>query len=384
LIYLDNCSTTKPREPVVEKMTEALRFNFGNPSSLHRMGMDAEKAMKNSRSIIASYLGVKNEEIYFTSGGTEGNNIAIQGALKARETRGNHIITSMIEHPAVMNTIREYEKKGFRVSWIPNDKNGRIDMQRLEEELCDETILVSLIHVNNEIGTIQDIQSIGELLSKRSSRPHFHLDGVQSFGKVQISLIASGIDSFAFSGHKIHGPKGVGGLYISKKARVYPMVFGGNQEMGMRSGTENIPGIAGFGEAVRILSEQGQQESQKVRALKESMTRMITDQIEDVLVNSPAGELSSPYILNLSFGWTRGEVLLHYLEEEDIFVSTTSACSSKGTDKSHVLKSIGLDDNYIEGTLRICFSYEITEEDVVRTVKALKSSVEDVRSIMRR
>ena len=384
MIYLDNCSTTRPRDLVVEKMTDALRISFGNPSSLHRMGMDAEKIMKDSRSVIASYLGVKNEEIYFTSGGTEGNNIAIQGALDARKSRGNHIITSMIEHPAVMNTIKEYEKKGFRVSWIPNGKDGRIHLKRLEEELCDETILVSLIHVNNEIGTVQDIGAVGNLLSKSPSKPHFHLDGVQSFGKIQFSLIGNGVDSYAFSGHKIHGPKGVGGLYINRKARVNPVIFGGNQEMGMRSGTENIPGIAGFGEAVRILKDQGLIESEKVGALKDLMTKSLMEQIEDVIINSPAGDLSSPYILNLSFGWTRGEVLLHYLEEEEIFISTTSACSSKGTDKSHVLKSIGLDDNHIEGTVRICFSYEISEEDVHRTVKALKDSVEMVRSVMRR
>ncbi len=365
-------------------MTEALKLNFGNPSSLHRLGMDAEKILKDSRNVIAKYLGVKKEEIYFTSGGTEANNIAIQGALGARSSRGNHIITTMIEHPAVMNTIKEYEKKGYRVSWIPNGKDGRIDIKRLEEELCDETILVSIIHVNNEIGTIQDINSIGELLSKRSSKPHYHLDGVQSFGKIGFSLIGSRVDSFAFSGHKIHGPKGVGGLYINKKARVYPLVFGGNQEMGMRSGTENIPGIAGFGEAVRVLSDQGDVESQRVGILKKFMTELITEQIEDVIVNSPAGDLSSPYVLNLSFGWTRGEVLLHYLEDEGIYVSTTSACSSKGTEKSHVLKAIGLDDNHIEGTLRICFSYEISEDDVIRTVEVLRNSVEDVRSIMRR
>jgi len=384
LIYLDNCSTTRPRESVVEKITEALTTNYGNPSSLHRMGMDAERILKDSRNEIAKYLGVRNEEIYFTAGGTESNNIAIQGAIRARESRGNHIITSMIEHPAVMNTIREYEKNGFRVSSIPNGKDGRIDIKKLEEELCDETILVSLIHVNNEIGTIQDIQSIGELLSKMSSKPHFHLDGVQSFGKIKFSLIGCGVDSFAFSGHKIHGPKGVGGLYINKKARVHPLIFGGTQELGIRSGTENIPGIAGFGEAVKVLSDQGDREALKVIALKKLMTEMIVEQIDDVIVNSPAGELSSPYILNLSFGWTRGEVLLHYMEEEGIFVSTTSACSSKGTDKSHVLKSIGLDDNHIEGTLRICFSYEISEEDVVRTVQVLKSSVEEVRNVMRR
>jgi cysteine desulfurase len=197
-------------------------------------------------------------------------------------------------------------------------------------------------------------------------------------------LIGAGVDSFAFSGHKIHGPKGVGGLYVNTKARVNPLVFGGNQEMGMRSGTENVPGISGFGEAVRVLAEQGLKETQKIAELKESMTRMVLEQIDDVIVNSPSGKLSSPYILNLSFGRTRGEVILHYLEEENIYVSTTSACSSKGKDKSHVLKAIGLDDNHVEGTLRLCFSYEITDEDIARTVQVLKTSVEDVRSVMRR
>ncbi len=384
MIYLDNCSTTKPRDSVIEKITESMQMDFGNPSSLHRLGINSEKILKNSRKVISDFLGVKTNEIYFTSGGTEGNNIAIQGALNARQNRGKHIITTMIEHPAVMNTIKEYEKNGCRVSWIPNGVDGRIDLDKLEKEITDQTVLVSVIHVNNEIGTIQDIEAIGELLSKQTIKPHFHLDGVQSFGKIQFSLIGAGVDSFAFSGHKIHGPKGVGGLYINGKARVNPLVFGGNQEMGMRSGTENVPGISGFGEAVRVLAEQGFKETQKIAELKKSMTQMIVEQIDDVIVNSPSGKLSSPYILNLSFGWTRGEVILHYLEDKDIYVSTTSACSSKGTDKSHVLKAIGLDDNHIEGTLRLCFSYEITDEDIARTVQVLKTSVEDVRSVMRR
>ncbi|WP_422487197.1 cysteine desulfurase family protein [Gudongella sp. DL1XJH-153] len=384
MIYLDNCSTTKPRDSVIEKITESMQMTFGNPSSLHGLGMSSEKILKSSRKTVADFLGVKTNEIYFTSGGTEGNNIAIQGALKARENRGKHIITTMIEHPAVMNTIKEYEKNGYLVSWIPNGSDGRIDLDKLEEELTDQTVLVSVIHVNNEIGTIQDIETIGKLLSKQPMKPHFHLDGVQSFGKIKFSLISAGVDSFAFSGHKIHGPKGVGALYINSKARVNPLVFGGNQEMGMRSGTENVPGIAGFSEAVRVLTEKGSVETQKIADLKESMTRMVLDQIDDVIVNSPSGNLSSPYILNLSFGWTRGEVILHYLEEENIYVSTTSACSSKGTDKSHVLKAIGLDDNHMEGTLRLCFSYEMTDEDVARTVQVLKNSVEEVRSIMRR
>ncbi|MGM0395511.1 MAG: cysteine desulfurase family protein [Bacillota bacterium] len=384
MIYLDNCSTTRPRDSVIMRMTETLKTIFGNPSSLHSLGMDAEKVLKDARNIISDYLGVNSKDIFFTSGGTESNNLAIQGLLKARKNRGNHIITTMIEHPAVMNTIRNYEKQGFRVSWIPNDRNGRIDMSRLEDELCDETILVSIIHVNNEIGTIQDIDAIGKLLSKQEKRPHFHLDGVQSFGKIPFSLIGPGVDTYSFSGHKVHGPKGVGGLYISSKARIEPVVFGGNQENGIRSGTENIPGIAGFGEAVRVLCEKGAEETESISLLKDKMTDMILEQIDDVLVNSPKGKLSTPYILNISIGWTRGEVLLHYLEQENIFVSTTSACSSKGAGKSHVLKAIGLDDNYIEGTLRICFSHEISEEDVARTVEVLKSSVEDVRSIMRR
>lgn len=384
MIYLDNCSTTKPRSSVIKKITETMENNFGNPSSLHRIGMDSEKLLEESRKIIADYLGTKSNEIFFTSGGTESNNLAIQGVLKARKNRGKHIITSLIEHPSVIRTINEFEKEGYRISRIRSDDQGRIDLQELEQKLSDETVLVALIHVNNEIGTIQDIESIGEIISKQSIKPHFHLDGVQSFGKIQFSVKRAAVDSFAFSSHKIHGPKGVGGLYISNNSRIQPLIYGGNQENGLRSGTENIAGIVGFGEAVRILKEKGLEESKIVSMLKDKMLELVLEQIEEVSINSPNGESSSPYILNLSFRWTKGEVLLHYLEEEDIYISTSSACSSKGTVKSHVLKAIGLDDNSIKGTIRLCFSYENTGDDVIKTVSVLKKSVEDIRSIMRR
>lgn len=384
MIYLDNCSTTKPRDSVIKKIAETMENNFGNPSSLHRLGIDSEKSLKECRKIISDYLGTKTNEIFFTSGGTESNNLAIQGVLKARKNRGKHIITSLIEHPAVMRTIDEFEKEGYRISRIRNDNQGRIDLKELEQELSDETVLVAFIHVNNEIGTIQDIESIGEIISKQSVKPHFHLDGVQSFGKIPFSVKIAGVDSFAFSSHKIHGPKGVGGLYISNNSRIQPLIYGGNQENGIRSGTENISGIVGFGEAVKILKGKGLEESSRILVLKDKIIEMILEQIDEVSINSPKGELSSPYILNVSFRWTKGEVLLHYLEDEHIYVSTSSACSSKETEKSHVLKAIGLDNNSIEGTLRLCFSYENTEADIIKTVEVLKSSVEDIRSIMRR
>ena len=384
LIYLDNCSTTRPRDSVIEKMTETLKVNFGNPSSLHRMGMDSENILKNARGIISEYLGVRPETVFFTSGGTESNNLAIQGAIKAREYRGKHIITTRLEHPAVMNTIDQYEKNGYRVSRIKNDPYGRINMEALQNEISEDTVLVAVIHVNNEIGTIQDLEGISKLIQKRSNRPHFHVDGVQSFGKIPFSLAQLGVDSYAFSSHKVHGPKGVGGLYIRDRSKVMPLVFGGNQESGIRSGTENTPGIAGFGEAVRVLSHSGAKETEYVRNLKNHMTSQIQKSIGDLKFNSPPEDLSSPYILNLSFRWTRGEVLLHYLEDEGIYVSTTSACSSKGTQKSHVLDAIDLDREHIEGTIRICFSYENTKIDIDRAVEVLKASVEDVRSVMRR
>lgn len=383
MIYLDNCSTSKIRSEVLEKIYESYENDFGNPSSLHRLGLESEKRIEKTRKLISKVLRVDSSEIYFTSGGTESNNIIIQSIIDNNSKKGNHIITSKIEHPSVLNIMKNYEKKGFHISYINTDKFGNIDLKEFERELREDTILVSIIHVNNEIGTIQDIKEIKNIIDKKKSNSHLHLDGVQSLGKIKFSLRDLEVDSFSFSGHKIYGPKGIGGLYIRKNKNVSPIIFGGNQEKGIRSGTENLQGIIGLGEAIKISDEKFKEESQYVKELKEYTIEKVEKEIDDIRINSPINN-SSPYILNISFRNTRGEVLLHYLEDKDIYVSTTSACSSKGTEKSHVLESIGLDDNEIQGAIRICFSYETTKDDIDIAIKTIKESVEEIRNIMMR
>lgn len=384
MIYLDNCATTKPRKEVVDVMVDALTLDFGNPSSLHRLGMSTEKRIKESRGTIANYLRVEAKELYFTSGGTESNNIALQSIITKFTRKGKHIITTNIEHPSIYNVLKNYEKDGYEVTFLKVNTNGYINLDELKNAIREDTILVSVIHVNNEIGALQNVMGVKEVIRQSSSKPLLHLDGIQSFGKVSFSLKALDVDTYSFSGHKVHGPKGIGVLYINNRLKLNPIVFGGNQESGLRSGTENVPGIIGLGEAIRILSKKENEERQRVFELKKYMAERILEEIEDVKINTSLDESSSPYILSITFKHTRGEVLLHYLEDKDIYVSTSSACSSKGTTKSHVLKAIRLTDKEIEGTIRFCLSYEISKDDIDFTIDVLKVSVSEIRSIIRR
>ncbi|NLC04789.1 MAG: cysteine desulfurase [Tissierellia bacterium] len=384
MIYLDNCATTKPRESVINVIMESLREDYGNPSSLHRLGLNSEKKIKHAREIISNYLDINKNELFFTSGGTESNNIAIQGIIEKYSARGKHIITTKLEHPSVDNIMKYYESKGYDITYLDNDSFGNIDLNQLKESIRGDTILVSIIHVNNEIGIIQNIEEVRKILNSVQSSALLHLDGVQSFGKIPFSLKSLGVDTFSFSGHKVHGPKGVGGLYINNRLNLPPIVLGGNQESGIRSGTENLSGIIGFGEAVRILSQEFKNEFQQVSIIKEYLANNIMNEIDDIKINSSLDNSSSPYILSVSFRNIRGEVLLHYLEEEEIYVSTTSACSSKGTKKSPILESIGLNDIEIQGTIRFCFSYETSKPDIDYLMGRLKASVKDIRKIIMR
>lgn len=382
MIYLDNCATTKPRDKVVKGMIEALEMDFANPSSLHRLGMSSERKIKDSRRTIAQFLKADEREITFTSGGTESNNIALQGIINKFTRKGKHIITTNIEHPSIYKVLKHYESLGYEITYLNVNKSGLIDLDDLRHSIRQDTILISIIHVNNEIGVKQDIEGISQIIRESKSQPVLHVDGIQSFGKVDLNL--KKIDTFSFSGHKVHGPKGIGGLYINKNLKLDPIVYGGNQESGMRSGTENVPGIIGLGEAVKILLDKGKEERDHIHNLKNYFIKRIEDEIEDVKINTSMDEMSSPYIINVTFKRTRGEVLLHYLEDKEIYVSTTSACSSQGTAKSHVLQAIGLSDKEIEGTIRMCLSYEISKEDIDYVIDILKDSVEDIRKIIRR
>lgn len=377
-IYLDNSATTKPYKEVVEKMIFALENDYANPSSLHKKGLEVEKNIKKIREDIARTLGVKEKEIYFTSGGTESNNSIIRGVLDKRK---NHIITTKIEHPSVLDTIKTLEKEGIEVTYLDVDSEGKIDIDSLKSSIKENTILVSIMHVNNEVGSIQPISEIGKYLKTLKEKVYFHVDAVQSFGKINFKLSKYNIDFMSVSGHKIHGPKGIGFMYIKESSKVKPLFTGGGQEFGFRSGTENIPGIYGLGEAIRITNENLDKNIQKIDSLKNLLKSEILNNIENVKINSPEDGVC--HILNVSFLGVKGEVLLHYLEQKDIYVSTGSACSSKKKG-SHVLNAMNLSKDEIEGTIRFSLSCFNTEEEILETIKVLKSSVEDLRFIIKK
>lgn len=383
-VYLDNCSTTKPREEVIEEMVFALREEYGNPSSLHRLGFNAEKKIESVRENISNFLKVNKDEIYFTSGGTEANNIAVQSIINKYGKMGQHIITTEIEHPSILNIMKNYQDKGYDITYLKVDNKSLISLDELRDSIREDTILVSIMQVNNEIGSIQPTWEIKNILKEKKSKALIHIDGVQAFGKIPFNLKGWGIDTFSFSGHKIHGPKGIGGLYINKELKLNPIVFGGNQESGLRSGTENVPGILGLGKAVEIMEKHFNEDRRKVKEIKSYFIDRLNEEIEYIHFNSPFDNDSSPYILNVSFEYIRGEVLLHYLEDKGIYVSTSSACSSKGTDKSHVLLALGLSNLALEGAIRFCFSYENTREEIDYVIKILKDSIEEIRQITMR
>ncbi|KGG79767.1 cysteine desulfurase [Caloranaerobacter azorensis H53214] len=383
-VYLDNSATTRPRDEVIDSMIYMLKSVYGNPSSLHRKGLEAEKEIEKSRTIISKFLGVDSKEIFFTSGGTESNNIAIQGIIKRYAKRGNHIITTKIEHPSVLNIFKYYEDKGFEVTYLNVNEKGIIDLKQLEDSINDKTILVSIMMANNEIGTVQPIKEIVEIIKKKNKNVKLHVDGVQAFGKIDIQLKNLGVDAFSFSGHKIHGPKGVGGLYIKNGTVLEPIIFGGNQERGLKSGTENTPGIVGLGKAVEIIKNNFEDEKNHILEVKKYFIDKVLEKIDNIKINSYTDDRCAPHIVNISFIGVKGEVLLHYLEEDGIFVSTGSACSSHKKGRSHVLKSIGLKEEEIEGAIRFSFAFYNTKEEIEYAVDRLEKSVRDIRKIMMR
>jgi len=383
-VYLDNSATTKPYRQVVDSMVEMLTENYGNPSSLHLKGIYAERSIKKAREVISKALSVESSELFFTSGGTESNNIAIRGSVQANRRKGSHLITSSIEHPSVLNTFKALEQEGFKVSYIPVDKKGIIDLEALENEICEDTILISLMHINNEIGTIQPIHEVRSIIEKKGSKAIFHVDAVQSFGKILFTPEKYGIDLLSISAHKLHGPKGAGALYIRKGAMIKPIVFGGNQESNIRSGTENVPGIVGFGKAVELTFEKIDENIHHMRILKEQLKARILNSIENVFVNGENDMNSAPHILNVSFPGVRAEVLLHALEDKGIFVSTGSACSSNKPSPSHVLTAIGSTKECIDSAIRFSFSEFNTMDDVEYCAEQLKNIVRQLRKYVRR
>jgi cysteine desulfurase len=380
-IYLDNSATTKPYQEVVDKMVLALTTQYGNPSSIYKKGIEVEREIKEIRRNIARSLGAKETEIYFTSGGTECNNTIIRSVAKLNKKTKNHIISTVIEHPSVLNTLKDLEADGFEVTYLPVGKDGKISLEDFKNAIKKETILVSVMHVNNEIGTIQPIEEIGKYLKSLDEKVYFHVDGVQSYAKIKFRPSRYNIDFMSVSGHKLHGPKGIGFMYVKENNRIKPLLTGGGQEIGIRSGTENVPGIYGIGEAVRILNQDLEGTIDKIRGLRDLLKEEILANIDNVKINSPEDGVC--HVLNVSFRGVRGEVLLHYLEQKEIYVSTGSACSSKKKG-SHVLNAIGLTPDEIEGAIRFSLSDLNTKEEIMKTVEVLKESVSDLRMIIGR
>lgn len=381
-IYLDNSATTQPFPEVLEAMTEVLTRCYGNPSSLHRKGLEAEEKVDRARKEIARSLSVKPAEILFASGGTEANNLAIQGAVRRYRNRGIHIITSSVEHSSVLDVMRYLEGEGYRVTYLPVDRSGRVRVSDVEQALTDETLLVSIMYVNNETGAVQPIPEIGRLLEK-SPKTLFHVDAVQAYCKIPLRPKEDKIDMLSVSAHKLHGPKGVGALYVREGVDLMPIVYGGGQERGKRSGTENVAGIAGFGAAVRKILPEFDGDRQRMEALRDQLIERIEKTIGWARINTPR-EHAAPHIVNVSFPGVKGEVLVHALETEGVFVSTGSACSSKEKIHSHVLKAMGLPEEELDGAIRISLSVGTTADEIEEAAGILARLAEDLRLLTRR
>ncbi|WMJ88616.1 cysteine desulfurase family protein [Anaerocolumna sp. MB42-C2] len=383
-VYLDNAATTRVFDSVKNIMMETLGVDYGNPSSMHQKGIDAEKYIKNAREIIAKSLKVDSKEIIFTSGGTESNNMAVIGTAYGYKRSGNHIITTKIEHPSIHNPLFFLEENGYRVSYIPVDQNGNVIMEELLNAVCDDTILVSVMYVNNEIGSVQNISEISKRIKEKNPKVLLHVDAIQAFGKYRIYPRREGIDLLSVSGHKIHGPKGSGVLYVRDKIKIKPILFGGGQQKGMRSGTENVPAIAGIGQAVSDIYENHEQKRETLYQLKKTFIEGVK-QIEGVTVNCIGNTLtdSAPHIVSVSFDGIRSEVLLHALESKGIYVSSGSACASNHPSLSGTLKAIGLKENLLDSTLRFSFSVFTTMEDIEYAINILNELVPVLRKYSR-
>ncbi len=382
-IYLDNSATTRAFPEVAEKVAKVMTEDYGNPSSMHMKGVDAEKYIKEAKSIFAGILKVNEKEIFFTSGGTESDNLAIIGSAFANQRAGKHIITSKIEHPAVLESMKYLESQGFEVTYLGTNKEGVVEPDELKKALRDDTILVSIMHTNNEIGSLQRISDIGVIIKDHNPNTLFHVDAVQGFGKAKILPKKMNIDMLSISSHKIHGPKGVGVLYIADKTKIHNISFGGGQQGNMRSGTENVPGIAGMALAAKMIYAKLDEECENLYSLKERFIEEAT-QIPDVTLNGPKGREGAPHIVSLSFKGVRAEVLLHALEDKGIYVSSGSACATNHPEISKTLKAIDLDKDLLDSTIRFSFSVFTTREEIDETVKALNDIVPMLRKYARR
>lgn len=380
--YFDNSATTRCSDAAVALMQQVLLEDYGNPSSLHMKGVVAEKYIKTATEQIARILKVAEKEIVFTSGGTESNNLALIGVALANQRTGKHIITTSIEHASVYNPLIFLEEQGFEVTYLPVDAQGAISLEALAEAVREDTILVSLMHVNNEIGTIEPIEEAAKLIHEKNPKTLIHVDAIQSFGKLRIYPKRMGIDLLSVSGHKIHGPKGVGFLYVKDKTKIRPIIHGGGQQKNMRSGTENVAGIAGLGAAAEELYQDFDEKIERLYELREYLVAGM-QALEGTTVNGADGRNAAPHIVSVSFAGIRAEVLLHALEERGIYVSTGSACSSNHPAISGTLKAIGVKPELLDSTVRFSLSVESTRDEADYVLEQLAELLPMLRRFRR-
>lgn len=381
--YFDNSATTRALDSVCDIVMKTMKEDYGNPSAKHRKGMEAEQYIREAREQIAKTLKVEGKEILFTSGGTESNNMALIGTARANKRAGNHIISTNIEHPAVYNPMMFLESEGFEVTFLPVDERGHISLDDLRAAIRPTTILVSTMYVNNEVGAVEPVEEISKLIKSVNPNIVYHVDAIQGYGKFQIRPKKQGIDLLSVSGHKIHGPKGVGFLYINEKVKISPIIFGGGQQRDMRSGTENVPGVAGLGVAAKEAYTNFEDKVAHLYDLKDYMIGRIGE-IDGTTVNSYLGQESAPQIVSVSFAGIRSEVLLHALEDKGIYVSSGSACSSNHPAISGTLKGIGVKPELLDATLRFSFGQFNTREEIDYCIETLKELLPMLRRYSRK
>ncbi|MBP5494498.1 MAG: cysteine desulfurase [Lachnospiraceae bacterium] len=381
--YLDNSATTKAFDEVIEAVKSEMSEYYGNPSSMHIKGFEAEKKIKETTKIIASTLKCDESEIIYTSGGTEADNMALIGIARAYKRSGKHIITSSIEHAAVLQSAEFLKEEGYEITYLSTDSKGVINLEELENSIREDTILVSVMGVNNEIGTIEPIEKISEIIKKKNPNTLFHVDAVQAYGKIKLIPKKMGIDLLSVSGHKIHGPKGIGFLYVSYKVKIKPIIFGGGQQKNMRSGTENVCGIMGLGAAVKRIFDNFDEDTARMRGLREYMIKGLSE-CEGVTINGADGDEGSPHIVSASVKGVRAEVLLHSLEEKGIYISSGSACASNKPAVSATLKAIGVDKELLDSTVRFSFSVLTTKDEIDYALANFKETIEKLRLYVRR
>lgn len=383
-VYLDNSATTRTFPDVAELMSKIMCEDYGNPSSMHNKGVQAERYVRYGRETLAKILKVNEKEIYFTSGGTESDNLALIGCAMANYRAGKHLITTKIEHPAILQTMHYLEDQGFEVTYLSVNDKGQISLQELQNAMRKDTILVSIMHTNNEIGAVEPIAEAGRLIKSTNPSTLFHVDAVQGFGKYRIYSKRMGIDLLSVSGHKIHGPKGVGFLYIGEKVKIHNIIYGGGQQKNLRSGTENVPGIAGMAKAAEMLYNHMEEDAERLYSLKDYFCEGLR-KIPDIRINNPEGMEGAPHIVSLSVAGVRSEVLLHALEDKGIYVSAGSACSSNKphTAGSATMKAIKLPEEFLDSTLRFSMSVYTTREELDYTLQVMYDIIPMLRKYTR-